>query len=291
MALWSVRILQLIVLCDSALAVARPTFTPDCKMTETPLVLRELLDRVAILTINRPDKRNALNAATRAALIAELDAIRADDAIRVVVITGAGDKAFIAGADIGEFEGRTPVDQFRVMKGPSVFDAIEVFPKPVIAMINGFALGGGCEVAMACDFRVAADSAKLGQPEVNLGIIPGGGGTQRLPRLVGSGNAYKLLYTGELIEAAEAMRIGLVDEVVPAAHLRERVMALAGTIGEKSPVALQLIKEAVRASFRTSLDDGLRLETTLFGVAFASGDKQEGVKAFLEKRKPEFTNR
>ena len=259
-------------------------------MTE-PLVTTERTDRVALLTINRPDKRNALNGPTRAALIAALDAIRSDDGVRVVIITGAGDKAFIAGADIGEFEGRSPVDQFRVMKGPSVFDAVEAFPKPVIAMINGFALGGGCELAMACDIRVAADSAKLGQPEVNLGIIPGGGGTQRLPRLVGTGNACKLLFTGELVDAAEALRIGLVDEVVPAGQLRERVMALAKVIAEKSPVALQLIKEAVRGSLRTSLDEGLRLETTLFGVAFASQDKVEGVAAFLQKRKAEFLGR
>jgi enoyl-CoA hydratase len=257
----------------------------------TELVLADIKERVAVLTINRPDKRNALNGPTRAALIAALDQLRTDDTVRVVAITGAGDKAFIAGADIGEFEGRSPVDQFRVMKGPSVFDAVEAFPKPIIAMINGYALGGGCELAMACDFRVAADSAKLGQPEVNLGIIPGGGGTQRLPRLVGSGNAYKLLFTGEWIDAAEALRIGLVDEVVPAAQLRERVLALGKMIAEKSPVALQLIKEAVRASLRTSLDDGLRLETTLFGVAFASQDKVEGVQAFLQKRKADFLGR
>lgn len=270
--------------------ISHPTTNRRQPMTEN-LILTEVAGRVAVLTINRPDKRNALNGPTRAALIAALDALRGDDEIRVVVITGAGDKAFIAGADIGEFEGRTPVDQFRVMKGPSVFDAVDAFPKPVIAMINGFALGGGCELALACDIRIAADSAKLGQPEVNLGIIPGGGGTQRLPRLVGNGNACKLLFTGELIDAVEALRIGLVEEVVPASQLRERVLALAATIAEKSPVALQLIKEAVRAAQRTSLDDGLRLETTLFGVAFASGDKQEGVSAFLQKRKPNFTNR
>jgi enoyl-CoA hydratase len=255
------------------------------------LILHETTGRTAVLTINRPDKRNALNGPTRLALIAALDQLRGNDDIRVVVITGAGDKAFVAGADIGEFEGRTAVDQFRVMKGPSVFDVVESFPKPVIAMVNGFALGGGCELAMACDIRIAADTARLGQPEVNLGIIPGGGGTQRLPRLVGSGNAYRLLFTGEIIDGAEAFRIGLVEEVVPAAMLRERVLALAAMISEKSPVALQLIKEAVRGSARTSLDDGLRLETSLFGVAFASGDKQEGVSAFLEKRKPDFRNR
>jgi enoyl-CoA hydratase len=260
-------------------------------MTEPAPVLKESIDRVAVLTINRPDKRNALNGATRAALIDALQEIRASEDIRVVVITGAGDKAFIAGADIGEFEGRTPVDQFRVMKASSVFDIVEAFPKPVIAMINGFALGGGCELAMACDIRIAADSARLGQPEVNLGIIPGGGGTQRLPRLVGSGNAYKLLFTGELIDAAEALRMGLVDEVVPLNQLRERVLGLAATIGEKSPVALQLIKEAVRASLRTPLDEGLRQETTLFGIAFASEDKAEGVRAFLDKRKADFKGR
>jgi enoyl-CoA hydratase len=260
-------------------------------MTEPAPVLKESIDRVAVLTINRPDKRNALNGATRAALIDALQEIRTSEDIRVVVITGAGDKAFIAGADIGEFEGRTPVDQFRVMKASSVFDIVEAFPKPVIAMINGFALGGGCELAMACDIRIAADSARLGQPEVNLGIIPGGGGTQRLPRLVGSGNAYKLLFTGELIDAAEALRMGLVDEVVPLNQLRERVLGLAATIGEKSPVALQLIKEAVRASLRTPLDEGLRQETTLFGIAFASEDKAEGVRAFLDKRKADFKGR
>ncbi len=260
-------------------------------MTEPELVLTERQGAVALVTINRPDKRNALNGATRCQLLGVLDQLRADQSVRVVVLTGAGEKAFVAGADIGEFEGRTAVDQFRVMRAPTIFDAVEQFPKPVIAMLNGFTLGGGCELAMACDIRVAADTAKLGQPEVNLGIIPGGGGTQRLPRLVGPGRAYRLLFTGELIDAAEALRIGLVDEVVPAAGLREHVMRLATSIAEKSPVALQLIKEAVRASLRTSLDEGLRQETTLFGVAFASEDKAEGVKAFLEKRKAEFPGR
>jgi enoyl-CoA hydratase len=251
-------------------------------------VLCEVQGRVALLTINRPEKRNALDAATRARFLDLLDVLRTNPEVRVVVITGAGDKAFIAGADISEFEGRTPMDQFRVMAGRTIFEAVDAFPKPVIAALNGFALGGGCELAMACDFRIAADNARLGQPEVNLGILPGGGGTQRLPRLVGTGTALKLLFTGELIDAAEALRIGLVDEVVPAAQLRDRVMALAGIIAEKSPIALQLIKEAVRAAVRLPLDEGLRQETALFGLAFSSEDKQEGVKAFLEKRKPEF---
>jgi len=254
-------------------------------------VLRELHGRVALVTINRPDKRNALDGATRARLLDILDELQANPEVRVVVLTGAGDKAFVAGADISEFEGRSPIDQFRVMSGRTIFDAMEAFPKPVIAALNGFTLGGGCELAMACDIRLAADTAKLGQPEVNLGIIPGGGGTQRLPRLVGTGAAYKLLYSGELIGADEALRIGLVDEVVPAAGLRARALALAESIAQKSPVALQLIKEAVRASLRVPLDEGLRQEKALFGLAFSSEDKTEGVAAFLGKRPAAFRGR
>jgi enoyl-CoA hydratase len=260
-------------------------------MSEPTSVLVSVQGRVALVTINRPEKRNALDGLTRHQLLAVLRELESNPEVRVVVLTGAGDKAFVAGADIAEFEGRTTLDQFRAMNGPSVYDSVEAFPKPVIAMINGFALGGGCELALACDLRIAADSARLGQPEINLGIIPGGGGTQRLPRTVGTGAAYRLLYTGELIDAAEALRIGLVDEVVPAARLREHVFRLAGSIAEKSPVALQLIKEAVRASLRTALDDGLRHERSLFGIAFGSADKEEGVAAFLEKRKPTFKGR
>ncbi|MGH7702909.1 MAG: enoyl-CoA hydratase/isomerase family protein [Gemmatimonadales bacterium] len=260
-------------------------------MPEPELVTSEVTGRVAVVTINRPEKRNALDGPTRCQLLGVLNALRGNSEVRVVVVTGSGEKAFVAGADIAEFEGRTPMDQLRVMSAPSIFDAVDAFPKPVIAMINGFALGGGCELAMACDIRIAADTARLGQPEINLGILPGGGGTQRLPRLVGTGAAYKLLFSGELIDAREALRIGLVDEVVPAAELRARVLALAETIAEKSPVALQLIKEAVRASLRSPLDEGLRQERTLFAVAFSSEDKIEGVKAFLEKRKAEFRGR
>jgi len=246
--------------------------------------------RVATLTINRPDRLNALNEPTRAAIVSALDRFENDPDVRAVILTGAGQKAFIAGADIGEFEGRTPVAQFRVMNSPetNAFEAADRFPKPIIAAINGFCLGGGCELAMACDFRIASDKAKLGQPEINLGLLPGGGGTQRLPRLVGLGNAYKLLYTGDMVTADEALRLGLVSEVVPAADLMTRVNALAAAIAAKSPVALRYIKEAVRASVRAPLDEGLRLERTLFGLVFASEDKVEGVEAFLQKRKPEF---
>jgi len=254
-------------------------------------VLTQVAGRVATLTINRPEKRNALDAPTRTAIVAALDALERDPAVRAVIVTGAGDKAFIAGADIAEFEGRAPVEQFRVMSEWSVYQAADRFPKPIIAAVNGFCLGGGCEFAMACDIRIAADSARFGQPEINLGIIPGGGGTQRLPRLVGLGNAFRLLYTGDLIDAAEALRIGLVDDVVPAAELMARARALADKIATKSPVALSLMKEAVRASVRAPLEEGLRQEITLFGLAFSSDDKREGVAAFLSKRAPEFTGR
>jgi enoyl-CoA hydratase len=246
---------------------------------------------VALLTINRPEKRNALNAAVRRELTSAVEELSADAPVRVIVLTGAGEKAFVAGADIAEFAQRTPLEQRDAMTGSRVFDAIAACPKPTVAMINGFALGGGCELAMACDMRVASDGARLGQPEVNLGIIPGGGGTQRLPRLVGTGQALRLILSGELIDAAEALRIGLVDVVHPAAELRERTMELAERIAAKSPVALRMAKDAVRASTEMPLGAGLAYETELFITCFASEDKREGVEAFLEKRAPEFPGR
>jgi len=255
------------------------------------VVLTEIKDHVAVVTINRPERMNALNAAVRQDLVTTLTRLDADDSVRVVILTGAGEKAFVAGADISEFHGRTPLDQVEVSSSLSVFSAVELFSKPLIAAINGYCLGGGCELALAADIRVASEKARFGQPEVNLGLMPGGGATQRLPRLVGLGQAYKMLYTGEMIDAAEALRIGLVDEVVPPDRLMERTRAMAATIARKSSVALRLIKQAVRASVRSSLDEGLRLEAALFGLAFSSADKEEGVSAFLNKREPRFTGR
>lgn len=254
-------------------------------------ILLETSNRISILTINRPDKRNALNQATRDEMVHALESLEKSTESRVLIITGAGDKAFIAGADINEFEGRTALMQREAMKGLRIFAAIEEFPKPVIAMINGFCLGGGLETALACDIRVASDSAKLGQPEINLGIIPGGGGTQRLTRLVGEGNAMEIILTGEAIDAARAKEIGLVNQTVPAADLRNFVLSLAARIAEKSPIALRTAKEAVKSAARMSLREGLEREMDLFCLTFGSEDKAEGVRAFLEKRKPDFKGR
>lgn len=254
-------------------------------------ILVERSGGVAIVTINRPEKRNALNIQTRAEGAAVLDQLRADDSVRVAVITGAGDKAFIAGADIGEFATRTAIAQREVMLDRSLFNAIDGFPKPIIAMVNGYCLGGGCEVALACDIRVASDNASFGQPEINLGIIPGGGGTQRLTRLVGEGRAMEMILSGEIIDAQAALSIGLVNHVVPADQLRTKTMEIANRIADKSPIALRLAKEAVKLASRSNLDEGLRREVDLFALCFSSEDKDEGVKAFLEKRKPEFKGR
>ncbi|HKV51612.1 MAG TPA: enoyl-CoA hydratase-related protein [Gemmatimonadaceae bacterium] len=260
-------------------------------MTDGGVVTLEVRGRTALVTINRPEKRNALDAQVRAAFLEAIASARANDTVRAIVVTGAGDKAFVAGADIGEFEGRTTVEQWRVMKGATIFDAVERCPKPVIAAVNGYCLGGGMELALACDIRLASTSARFGQPEVNLGIIPGGGGTQRLPRIVGLGAALKLVLTGEMIDAAEALRLGLLEEVVEPSALLDRALALGESIAAKSPVAVAAAKEATRAALSLPLDDGLKLETALFQVCFASADRAEGVRAFLEKRSAQFTGK
>jgi enoyl-CoA hydratase len=256
------------------------------------VLLTEKLDGgVALLTFNRPEKMNALNGAVRCALFGALDALAKDDEVRVVVLTGAGDKAFIAGADIGEFKDASPTQQYRSMQEGNIYIAMENFPKPVIAMINGFCLGGGCELSMACDIRIASDRARLGQPEINLGLIPGGGGTQRLPRLVGEGQANRLIMTGELIKADRALAIGLVDEVVPADQLREKTLELARTIASKSPIALKAAKESILAARRMPMDEGLKFERAWFSLLFSTEDMDEGVSAFLEKREATFIGR
>ena len=247
---------------------------------------------VLTVTINRPKVLNALNAATLAELGGVIDEAQSDPAVRVVVITGAGEKAFVAGADINELAQQTPVGgRDHARHGQALFDRIEALGKPVIAAVNGFALGGGCELAMACTMRIAADTAQFGQPEINLGLIPGYAGSQRLPRLVGAGRALELLLTGNRISAEEAWRIGLVNKVVPAAQLAAEVRTLAQTLAAKPPVAVRYLLDAVRRGLEMSLRDAQDYEATLFGLVSTTDDMREGTRAFLEKRKPEFTGR
>lgn len=248
----------------------------------------EKRDAVAILTINRPDKLNALNKQVHSEGVAALDELRRDASVRVVVITGAGEKSFIAGADISEFAGQTPVTQRDLFHEKTFFNSIDTFPKPIIAMVNGFCLGGGNELALACDLRICSENAKFAQPEVNLGIMCGGGGTQRLTRLIGEGRAMEMILTGGMIDAETALEFGLVNHVYPAAELEAKTLELAASIAEKAPIALQLSKEAVKFASRSNLDEGLRREVDLFAICFSTEDKQEGVSAFLEKRKPIF---
>jgi len=254
-------------------------------------ILIEKRGRIAIITVNRPDKLNALNIPTRREILSAFEQLKTDDEVRVVIITGAGPKSFIAGADINEFAGMTAIKQRDVMKSGRAFDSVEDFPKPVIAMINGFALGGGCELAMSCDIRVASSNAKLGQPEIKLGIIPGGGGTQRLTRLVGEGKAMELILTGDMISADEAKQLGLVNHVFAPEELEAKTLELANKIAELSPIALAMAKASVKNAARMNLREGLDSEIDLFALCFSSEDKEEGVRAFIEKRKAEFKGR
>ena len=247
-------------------------------------------DHVATVAIERPDARNALNEQVRTELKDAVAAADADDNVRVLVLTGGdGSGSFVAGADVTEFRERGVVEQREASERPRVYETVDDASIPVIARINGHALGGGCELAQACDVRIAEAGSKLGQPEINLGIIPGGGGTQRLTRLVGEGQAMRLILSGELVDAEEAHEIGLVDEVLETDALDERVYDLAGKMAAKSPIALEFAKNAVKASSRMGLEEGLDYESQLFVQLFATDDKDEGIDAFLEGRDPEFT--
>ena len=255
-------------------------------------ILFEKKNAVAYVTVNRPKVLNALNMATMDELREAFHNIKSDAGVRVVILTGSGEKAFIAGADIGELAKNDPVAAKEyTLRGQNVLNLIENLGKPVIACINGFALGGGCETALACTIRVASDNAKLGQPEVKLGIIPGYGGTQRLPRLVGKGAAMQLLLTGEMITAQEALRIGLVNEVTAPADLIPRAEAIAQKIIANAPLAVQYTMEALNKGMETPLSEGLYIEAALFALASATEDKQEGTAAFLEKRPAHFKGR
>ena len=247
---------------------------------------------VAVLTINRPKVLNALNTQTMDELRRAVLEVKHDAALRALVVTGAGDKSFVAGADINELAVQVPVQgREHALRGQHVFDLIENMGKPVIAAINGFALGGGCELALACTLRIAADTARFGQPEINLGIIPGYAGTQRLARLVGKGVALDLLLTGRQVKADEALRIGLVNRVVPAAEVLAEAKTLAADLAARAPVAVHYIIEAVNRGLEVSFDKGQILEATLFGLVASTEDMREGTKAFLEKRKAEFKGR
>jgi enoyl-CoA hydratase len=249
-------------------------------------------DRITRITVNRPEKLNALNRATLDELGAAFGAAAEDSGTGVVILTGAGNKAFIAGADIGELARLSPVDgRAYALAGQALFERIETLGKPVLAAVNGYALGGGCEIALACTLRIASTAARFGQPEVNLGIIPGYGGTQRLPRLVGRGKALELILTGEMIDAPEALRIGLANQVVPPEELLPRAETVAATILSKGPLAIRYALDAVHRGLESPLAEGLAYEATLFGVLCAAEDTKEGTRAFLEKRKPEFRGR
>src|SRR5215204_5667838 len=255
------------------------------------LLTFEVADRIATITVNRPDKLNALNDALMRELGLAIEEARARDDVGAVLLTGAG-RAFVAGADIAELAGQSATEgKSRAERGQRVFRLFEQSPKPTLAAVNGFALGGGCELAMACHLRLASDAAKFGQPEVKLGIVPGYGATQRLPRLVGKGRALQLLLTGEMIDAAEAFRIGLVNRVVPAGELLAAARAMLTGILRQGPLAVAHCIEAVDRGYDLPIDDAIALEASYFGLLSASADKAEGMRAFLEKRPAKFGGR
>jgi enoyl-CoA hydratase len=259
-------------------------------MTYATLVL-DVADRIATLTFNRPDKLNALNNETLTELARGVDEVMDRTDVNGVILTGAG-RAFVAGADISELAAQRPLDaKKRALRGQRLFQRLESATKPVIAAVNGFALGGGCEIAMACHLRIASDAAKFGQPEVKLGLTPGYGGTQRLARLVGRGRALQLLLTGEMIDANEAYRIGLANKVVPGDALMEAARAMMQQILANGPLAVAACIEAVNRGVDGSLEDGLNLEASLFALLASTDDMGEGTKAFLEKRAPSFTGK
>lgn len=259
---------------------------------ENVIVTESHADGVATVTITRPKVLNALNGSTVGELLTVFRDLSETATVRAVLLTGAGDRAFIAGADITELAQMTPTEAREVaLRGQALCDLVSGLGKPVIAAINGFALGGGCELAMACTIRIAADTAKIGQPEINLGIIPGFGGTQRLPRLVGPGPALEILLTGDPIAAEDAQRLGLVNRVVPSARLMDEARALAASLAAKPPVAVRYILDAVRMGMQMSLADACDYEAALFGLVAATEDRQEGTRAFLEKRPPAFKGR
>ena len=271
--------------------VVVPSASPTAALTLAN-VLYEKKGAIAYVTVNRPKVLNALNTPTWKDLRTAFEDARDDTAIRGVILTGAGNKAFIAGADIGELAHVAAFEAEQSSRfGQEVLDLIENLGKPVVAAVNGFALGGGCETAMACTIRLAVDTAKFGQPEVTLGLVPGGGGTQRLPRLVGKGRALQLILSGEMISAQEAYRIGLVNEIVPAADLVRRAEAILKKIASNAPIAVKFALEAANKGLDTSQGEGLLLEASYFGLCAATEDKKEGTTAFLEKRAPQFRGR